>query len=82
MKFFSKEEFNMRNVALALIFGASSMAFASEVVTETEEVKVETQAVEEVATDSEKEEKLTKDETETAEGEETATAPVATPEKG
>ena len=72
----------MKNVALALIFGASSMAFASEVVTETEEVNVETQVVEEAAKDGEKEEKLTKEDAEKAEGEETATAPVVTPEKG
>lgn len=74
----------MKNVALALLFGASSMAFAGEVVTETEEVNVETEVVEveEVAKDGEKEEKLTKDEAVNAEGEETATAPVATPEKG
>ena len=74
----------MKNVALALLFGASSMAFAGEVVTETEDVNVETQVVEteDVAKDGEKEEKLTKDDAEKAEGEETATAPVATPEKG
>ena len=74
----------MKHVALALIFGASSMAFASEVVTETEEVKVEETAVqvEEAATDAAKEDKLSKEEAEKAEGETTATAPVETPEKG